>query len=70
MDEKMTYEEANARLEAIVQEIETETLSIDALADKVKQAKTLLQTCEQKLHAIDEEVTQLLKEMEEDSLER
>lgn len=59
-----TYEEAMARLEQIVSEMEDNNLDIDRLGDALKEAKTLIAQCKEKLYKVDEEVKQILGEDE------
>ena len=49
--EKMTYEEAMARLEALVRQIESNETGIDKLAALVKEAQQLTAFCREKLYA-------------------
>jgi len=51
-----TYSTAHAKLEKLVERIESDTLPLDELADKVKQANELILFCETKLRTIEKEV--------------
>jgi len=51
-----TYSTAYAKLEKLVERIESDTLPLDELADKVKQANELILFCETKLRTIEKEV--------------
>jgi len=64
MKKEMTYEEAMAQLEIIVQQIEHNELSIDDLSSKVKEATVLVQKCKQLLHATDEAIEKMLDTIE------
>jgi exodeoxyribonuclease VII small subunit len=57
-----TYSEAISKLEKIVAQIEADNIEIDALADKVKEATSLLSFCKQKLTDTDTEIEKLLAE--------
>ena len=59
--EKMTYEEAMARLEALVRQIESNETGIDKLAALVKEAQQLAAFCREKLYATDEEIKKVLE---------
>lgn len=59
--EKMTYEEAMARLEALVRQIESNETGIDKLAALVKEAQQLAAFCREKLYATDEEIKKILE---------
>ncbi len=52
----LTYNEAYSRLTALVDQIEDDTMMLDTLAEKVKQAKELIDFCESKLRTIEEDV--------------
>jgi exodeoxyribonuclease VII small subunit len=61
--ENMTYEAAYAEIEAITREIESESVSVDVLAEKIKRASSLIGYCQQKLRATEEEVSKIIKQM-------
>ena len=61
MEKKLTYNEAFDKLEAIVEEIEDDTILLDTLNDKVKEAKELISYCENELRGIETEVNKTLK---------
>ncbi|WP_346856994.1 exodeoxyribonuclease VII small subunit [uncultured Draconibacterium sp.] len=62
---KVSYNEAMAEIEAILEKIENEELDVDELAEKVKRVSVLLKTCKDKLTKTNEQVEQILKEMED-----
>lgn len=62
---KVSYNEAMAEIEEILEKIENEELDVDELAEKVKRVSGLLKICKDKLHKTNEQVEQVLKEMEE-----
>ena len=64
MKKEMTYEEAMAQLEIIVQQIERNELSIDDLSTKVKEATVLVQKCKQLLQTTDEAIEKMLDTIE------
>jgi exodeoxyribonuclease VII small subunit len=53
MENDLTYQEAFAALEKLVQQIEDEEIQLDTLAEKVKAANELMQFCENKLRLIE-----------------
>ncbi len=62
---KISYNEAMAEIEEILEKIENEELDVDELAEKVKRVSVLLKTCKDKLTKTNDQVEQILKEMEE-----
>lgn len=60
-----TYNEAIEKLRKIVAEIESGTLDVDDLSEKVKEATRLIKSCKDKLFKADEEVKKVLEELEE-----
>jgi len=64
MEETLTYEAAYAELAAIAREIESETVSIDVLAQKVKRAHELIAFCQARLRSTEAEVTKIIVQME------
>jgi len=67
MSDAPGYKEAIEEIEAIVEEIESETVDVDVLAEKVKRAAYLVKLCKAKLKAADNEVRKVLKEFEKDN---
>jgi exodeoxyribonuclease VII small subunit len=61
----ISYSEAVAQIEEILQQIETGELDVDDLAEKAKQASGLLKLCKSKLFTTEREIEKVLKEMEE-----
>jgi exodeoxyribonuclease VII small subunit len=61
----ITYNEAMAEVEDILEKIENEELDVDDLAEKVKRVSVLLKICKDKLLKTNEQVEQILKEMED-----
>jgi exodeoxyribonuclease VII small subunit len=64
MDPQTTYESAFRELQEIAREIETETVSVDVLADKVKRAAELISFCQNKLRSTELEVGKIIEQME------
>lgn len=66
---QITYAEAIAELEEILNQIEHEEPDVDELTAKVKRAAYLLRFCQTKLHKTSAEVDDILKSMQTDSEE-
>ena len=60
MDENMNYETAMKEIESIVAEMESGTLELDTLTEKLKRAQTLIQLCKKRLTDTDNEVKRIL----------
>lgn len=60
------YKEAIEEIEAIVEEIESEAVDVDLLAEKVKRATHLIKYCKARLKKTDDEVKKVLREFEEE----
>lgn len=65
MNKQINYTQAFEELQNIVTEIEQGEISVDELSEKVKRAATLIKICKTKLTNTEEDVTQILKELEE-----
>jgi exodeoxyribonuclease VII small subunit len=64
MDQPLTYEAAYKELAEIAKEIETESVSVDVLAEKVKRASELITYCQTKLRTTEAEVNKIIAQME------
>jgi exodeoxyribonuclease VII small subunit len=64
MDQQTSYESAYAELQKIAREIETETVSVDVLAERVKRAAELISFCQEKLRKTEVEVGKIIEQME------
>lgn len=64
MKDKPKYSDAVKEIESIVEEIESETVDVDVLTEKVKRATYLIKLCKEKLRETDKEVKNILKEFE------
>lgn len=64
METNLTYETAYKELTDISREIESESVSVDVLAEKVKRASELIAFCQTKLRATESEVNKIIKQME------
>ncbi len=59
----MSYAQAMARLEEIMNSIQSGALDIDSLAEVLKEADEIIKFCKNKLYKVDEEVKALLQNM-------
>ena len=57
--ENMTYAEAMARLEEIMDKIQGGKIDIDELAGLLKEAQELVKFCREKIYKVDEEIKSL-----------
>lgn len=64
MAENLTYEAAYEELAQIAKAIETESVSVDVLAQKVKRAADLVAFCQTKLKSTETEVNKIIAQME------
>ena len=64
MQQPQTYEEAFRELAAIAKAIETEAVSVDELASKVKRAAELIDFCQARLRSTENEVNRIIKGMD------
>ena len=60
MSKQMNYEEAMARLETIVQQMEQGELDIDKHTKKIKKNKKMIALCEAKLTAANDKIDKIL----------
>jgi len=66
MNDNPGYKDALAEIESIVEEIESESVDVDVLTERVKRAAYLIRLCKAKLKKTDDEVRKILKEFEEE----
>ena len=62
MKQPTTFEEATARLEAIVRRMEDGHLNLDEITSQLKEAKQLVKFCRDKLTKTEKEVNDILKD--------
>ena len=67
MSKQPGYEEAITELEDIIAGMEEADVDVDQLAEKVKRAAFLIAVCRAKLKDTEQEVSQALKDLEDDS---
>ncbi len=56
MPKKKTYTAAKNKLDQIIKELEGDSISIDELSQKVKEAKELIKWCKEKLRSTQSEL--------------
>ncbi len=61
---ELSYKEAVAEIETILELIETGELDVDQLSEKVKRVSALVALCREKLHNTEEEIEKILNEMD------
>lgn len=66
METNLTYEEAYKELAAIAKEIESESVSVDTLAEKVRRASELITWCQTKLRTTEAEVNKIIAQMDKE----
>jgi exodeoxyribonuclease VII small subunit len=66
-DQEIGYAEALAELEAILDEIDADSVDIDVLADRVRRAAELLRICRARIGVARLEVEQIVAELATDT---
>ena len=69
MSNNISYTEAYKELQEIVSEMENSEINIDELETRIKRASKLLKICKDKLFKTEKEVTQVLEEIKNYSVE-
>ena len=59
-NDNINYEKAYSELEAIINQLESDALSIELLAEKVSRAAYLLELCTQKMRSIEADIQQII----------
>jgi exodeoxyribonuclease VII small subunit len=59
-NDKISYEKAYSELEAIINQLESDALSIELLAEKVSRAANLLEICTKKMRSIESDIQQII----------
>jgi exodeoxyribonuclease VII small subunit len=60
---KISYRDALAEIEAIIDKIENDELDIDDLSEKVSRVSFLIKICKEKLYNTEKEIEKILKEV-------
>lgn len=61
MKKEMTYSAAFTELEKLVEQVESDQIPLDSLAEKVKKANELIKICEAKLRSIETDLSDAVK---------
>jgi len=69
VEEKMSFEKALERLEAIVGEMEGGSLSLDKMISRFEEGQSLLKFCSQKLNEVERKIEVLVKKGDKVSAE-
>jgi len=59
----LSYEEAYKKLAEIAKSIESENISVDVLAENVKEAAALIEICQTKLRSTETEVNKIIAQL-------
>ena len=59
-NDNISYEKAYSELEAIINQLESDALSVELLAEKVSRAAYLLELCTQKMRSIEADIQQII----------
>jgi exodeoxyribonuclease VII small subunit len=62
-EERMTYEKAYEELDAIMQDLQEDKISVDELTAKVKRAAELITFCNDMLRSTEAEVNKIVKKL-------
>jgi exodeoxyribonuclease VII small subunit len=63
-DNNISYKQAIAEIESILEKLEKEELDVDELTQKVQRASFLLSLCKNKLSITEKEIKNIIDEME------
>ena len=64
---KMTYENAFAELQEILESLQSQDIGLDDLAKNLQRAKELIEFCRTRLRAVEEDLDELFDEEEEEN---
>ncbi len=65
MKKQMTYDDAKARLEAILEAVQANQLTIDELSTAIEEAVQLVDFCKERLRKTEAEVNKILSTIDE-----
>ena len=60
MQEKLTYEQAMQKLEAMAQQMEQGEIGVDEMAERLREAQKLMKYCHEKLYEAEKNCKSLL----------
>ena len=64
MNTAITYKQATEELEAILRAIETDSVDVDELTEKVKRSSELIKICKQKLRHAEIAINQVFEDID------
>lgn len=64
-NKKETYQQSIEELRQIIEDIESEEISVDELDKKVKRGAKLIQQCKEKLKSTENSVNQVLEDLDQ-----
>jgi exodeoxyribonuclease VII small subunit len=62
MNKAMSYKEASRKLHDLVDQLDNDDIKLEDLAEKIKEAKTLIEFCTDKLRTIEDSVKSATEE--------
>jgi exodeoxyribonuclease VII small subunit len=63
---KISYQEAYAELESILNKLENNELDVDQLTDQVKKASELIKICKSRLFETEAEIEKIIEDIDSD----
>lgn len=66
MAQQQAYGKALEKLEEIIRQIEDETIDVDELSEKVKEAVSLIKTCKSKIEKAEMDVKKVVDDFDAD----
>ena len=66
---EVKYSKAIEKLDEIIEKIESESIDVDELSDKVKEAVALIKVCKNKIEKAEMEVKQIVKDFDTEKKE-
>jgi len=64
-EKNLTYEKAYAELDEIAEALESETITVDQLAEKIKRGAYLVNFCKAKLQSTEADVNKIITQLEQ-----
>ncbi len=61
MEKKLSYEEAIAQIEAIMNRFKEGNMSVDELSENAKKATELISYCKERLHSTEEDLKRVME---------
>jgi exodeoxyribonuclease VII small subunit len=64
IDDKLTYESAAAELAEITKALETDTITVDELSEKVKRGAFLINWCKARLKSTEDDIKAIMGDLD------